>query len=195
MKKTTTTHISNYTKCKQTKIINHNTKCRRIIKMEGGGILDRLLVISMSWWGGVVVGGKTANLFLGGEDGWWYQVSGTWCILFVIYLFLFCRKCVSLYVRTWHVLATSHGCIFIEWSADWMVYGVVVVVFTLNMHTKNVDWPLCVTIFSPCMIEASKVDHSASCIVDCWWLLAAVFVSAASIPHLSVFEAGGTLSE
>ena len=45
------------------------------------------------------------------------------------------------------------------------------------------------------IIEASKVDHSANYVVDCWWLLAAVFVSAASTPHLGVFEAGGTLSE
>ena len=46
-----------------------------------------------------------------------------------------------------------------------------------------------------CMIEASKVDPSASYVVGRWWLLAAVFVSAASTPHLGVFEAGGTLSE
>ena len=43
------------------------------------------------------------------------------------------------------------------------------------------------------MIEASKVDHSASYVVGCWWLLAAVFVSAAGAPHLGAF--GGTLSE
>ena len=53
---------------------NHDTKCKRRIKMEEGGILCCL----MSYWG-VVVGGKTSHLFLGGEDGWWYQVSGTWC--------------------------------------------------------------------------------------------------------------------
>ena len=45
------------------------------------------------------------------------------------------------------------------------------------------------------MIEASKVEHSASDVVGCWWLLAAVFVSAASTPHLGAIEAGGTLSE
>ena len=45
------------------------------------------------------------------------------------------------------------------------------------------------------MVEASKVEHSASDVVGCWWLLAAVFVSAASAPHLGAFEVGGTLSE
>ena len=40
------------------------------------------------------------------------------------------------------------------------------------------------------MIEASKVDHSASYAVGCCWLLAAVFVSAASTLHLGAFEAG-----
>ena len=37
---------------------------------------------------------------------------------------------------------------------------VVVVVFTLNIRTKCVDWPFCVSIFFICMI-ASKMDHSA----------------------------------
>ena len=50
-------------------------------------------------------------------------------------------------------------------------------------------------LFFLCMIKVSKVDHSASYVVDCWWLLAAVFVSAASTPHLGAFDAGGTLSE
>ena len=72
---------------------------------------------------------------------------------------------------------------------------VVVVVFTLNMHTKHVDCPLCVSVFSLCVMEASKVDHSASYVVVCWWPLTAVFVSAAKILHLGAFEAGGTLSE
>ena len=45
------------------------------------------------------------------------------------------------------------------------------------------------------MIEASKVDHSASNVVRWWWLPAAVFVSAARTLHLGAFEAGGTLSE
>ena len=45
------------------------------------------------------------------------------------------------------------------------------------------------------IIEASKVEHSASYVVACWWLLAAIFVSAASTPHLGAFEAGDTLSE
>ena len=35
---------------------------------------------------------------------------------------------------------------------------------------------------------------SASYVVGCCWLLAAVFVAAASTPHRSAFEAGGTLS-
>ena len=77
-----------------------------------------------------------------------------------------------------------------------MVDEVVVVVFTLNIHTKYVDWPLCVTIFSlRVMEEASKVDHSASYVVGCWWLLAAVFISSARTLHLCAFEAGGTLSD
>ena len=42
-----------------------------------------------------------------------------------------------------------------------------------------------------CMIEASEVDHSASYVVGCWWLVAAVLVSAASTPHLGAFEAWG----
>ena len=98
-------------------------------------------------------------------------------------------------MRTWYVSATNHGCIFIKLSADWMVDEVVVVVFTLNMHTKHVDCPLCVSVFSLCVMEASKVDHSASYVVVCWWPLTAVFVSAAKILHLGAFEAGGTLSE
>ena len=60
-------------------------------------------------------------------------------------------------------------------------------------YTKYVDWSLLryqVLLFS-CMVEASKVEHSASYVVGCWWLLAAVFVSAASTPHLGAFEAGG----
>ena len=56
-----------------------------------------------------------------------------------------------------------------------------------------VDWPLLCQLFFFCMIEASKVEHSASDVVGCWWLLAAVFVSAAGAPHLGAF--GGTLSE
>ena len=43
--------------------------------------------------------------------------------------------------------------------------------------------------------KASKVEHAASYKVGCWWLLAVVFVSAASAPHLGAFEAGDTLSE
>ena len=34
--KKSTTYISNYTKCKRTKVINHNTKCKIMVKMEGG---------------------------------------------------------------------------------------------------------------------------------------------------------------
>ena len=72
---------------------------------------------------------------------------------------------------------------------------VVVVVFALNVHTKYVDRPSCVTIFSICMIEASKVDHSANYVAGWWWLPAAAFVSAARTLHLGAFDAGGTLSE
>ena len=36
---------------------------------------------------------------------------------------------------------------------------------------------------------------SATYVVGCWWLLAAVFASAVSTPHLGAFEARGTLSE
>ena len=41
------------------------------------------------------------------------------------------------------------------------------------------------------MIEASKVDQSASYVVGWWWLLAAFLVSAARTLHLDAFEAGG----
>ena len=60
-----------------TKNINHtcNTKCKIIIKIEGEGIL----YWSMSSWDVVAVGGETSHLLLGGEDGWWYQVSVTRC--------------------------------------------------------------------------------------------------------------------
>ena len=44
---------------------------------------------------------------------------------------------------------------------------VVVVIFTLNIHTKYLDWPLFSTIFLLCMIEASEVDRSASYVVGC----------------------------
>ena len=44
------------------------------------------------------------------------------------------------------------------------------------------------------MMQASKVDHSASYVAGCWWLLAAVFYPIASTPHVDAFEAGGTLS-
>ena len=70
-----------------------------------------------------------------------------------------------------------------------------VVVFALNIHTKYVDWPLCVTIFFICMIEASKVNHSTGYVVGWWWLLVEVFVSAARTLHPGTFEAGDTLSE
>ena len=53
-----------------------------------------------------------------------------------------------------------------------------------EVHTKYVEWPLCVTLLL-CMIGASKVEHSVSYVAGCWWVLAAVFVSAASTPHLS----------
>ena len=49
--------------------------------------------------------------------------------------------------------------------------------------------------FCVTMIETSKVEHSAIYVAGCWWLLAAVFVSAANTPHLGALEAGGTLSE
>ena len=45
------------------------------------------------------------------------------------------------------------------------------------------------------MTGASEVEHSASYVVGCCWLLAVVFVSAAGTPHLGAFAAGGTLSE
>ena len=76
-KKSNQQHTSATTpKCKQTEIINHSTKCKRIIRMKAGYII---LIYKMSSWGVVVVGGKTSHLFLDVEDGWWYQVSGTWC--------------------------------------------------------------------------------------------------------------------
>ena len=43
-----------------------------------------------------------------------------------------------------------------------------------------------------CMIDEGRTFFSASYVYGCWWLLAAVFVSAASTPHLGAFEAGGT---
>ena len=111
------------------------------------------------------------------------------------HFFFLWRICISLALRAYLVRISDHGCIFIERSADWMVDEVVVVVFTINIHSKYVDWPLCVTTFFLCMKEASKVNHSASYVVGCWWLLAAVFVSAASTLRLLAFEAGGILSE
>ena len=76
-----------------------------------------------------------------------------------------------------------------------LLFVVVVFQFNIYTHTKYVDWSLCVTIFFLRMIEASKVDHSACYVVGCWWLLVAVFVSAASTLRLGAFEAGGTFSE
>ena len=128
----------------------------------GGGIVDRLTnndvfvrccgrgrenVTSVPrWWGWLVV------------PGLWYQVY----LVRDIFVFFY-RSFVSLYVRTWYVSGTNHGCMFIEWSVDWMVDEVVVVVvFTLNIHTKCADWPLCDAICFSCIIGASKVNHSAS---------------------------------
>ena len=69
-------------------------------------------------------------------------------------------------------------------GADWMVDEV---------HT-SIWIGHFVRLFFLCVIEeASKVKHSASYVVGCWRLLAAVFVSAASTPHLGAFEAGVTL--
>ena len=58
-----------------------------------------------------------------------------------------------------------------------------------EVYTQNMWIGHFVLLFFLCMIEASKVDHSASYVVGCWWLRAAVFVSAASTPHLGAFEA------
>ena len=66
-------------------------------------------------------------------------------------------------------------------------------VYTQNMWIGHVV--LRVLFFLAMMKEASKADHSASYAVGCRWLLAAVFVSAVSTPHLGAFEAGGTLSQ
>ena len=55
------------------------------------------------------------------------------------YMYLFSVHNLSLNVRTWHVSATNHGCMFIEWSADWMVDDVVVVVFTfIKLYTQKI---------------------------------------------------------
>ena len=65
-------------------------------------------------------------------------------------------------------------------------------------YTQNMWIGHFVLIFFICMIYAPKVEHSTvrtSYVVGCWWLLVAVFVSAASTPHLGAFKAGGTLSE
>ena len=40
-----------------------------------------------------------------------------------------------------------------------------------------------------------SIGGGASYVVGCWWLPAAVSVSAASTPHLSALEVGGTDSE
>ena len=64
-------------------------------------------------------------------------------------------------------------------------------------YTKNMCGlaTLCYYFFSFCIIEASKVDHSASYVVDWWWLLEAVLVPAAKTLHLGAFKSGGTLTE
>ena len=63
-----------------------------------------------------------------------------------------------------------------------------------EVHTRCVDWPLCVTIF-PLYDRASNEEHPASHVVGCWGLLAAAFVVRASTPRLGAFEAAGTLSK
>ena len=66
-------------------------------------------------------------------------------------------------------------------------------------HIQNMWIDHFVVLIFLCMIEASKVEHSSlqatQSVAGGCWLLAAVFVSAASIPHLGAFEAVGTLSE
>ena len=85
----------------QTKIINHSTKCKRRIKMEGGGIVSinvflrccgrgRKNVTSVPrWWG-------------------WLVVPGLWYLVYLIrdIFVFFCRYFLSLYVRTWYVSTT-----------------------------------------------------------------------------------------
>ena len=61
--------------------------------------------------------------------------------------------------------------------------------------TQNMWIGLFVLLFSPCMIEASKVEHSASYVPCSPLLPAAVFVSAASTPNLGAFVARGMFVE
>ena len=83
-----------------------------------------------------VVGGKTSHLFLRGEDGWWYQSLVPGAPNSRYFCFVFCREFEFLYVRTWFVSATNNDCIFIEWSADWMV-DEGVVFFTILKYTHK----------------------------------------------------------
>ena len=67
-----------------------------------------------------------------------------------------------------------------------------------EVHTKYADWPLLCFFFlcikdTPSAVGQSKVEHSTSYTVCRCWLLAAVFVSAASTPKLGAFVAVFTL--
>ena len=56
-------------------------------------------------------------------------------------------------------------------------------------------WPLCVTVH---LYDGRSIEggaHSASYVVGCGWLLAAVLISAFSTPHLGELQEGGTCWE
>ena len=67
----------------------------------------------------------------------WLVVPDLWYLVYLIrdfFVVFRLRICVSL--RACLVRISNHGCIFIEWSSDWIV-AAVVVVFTLNMHSGH----------------------------------------------------------
>ena len=69
---------------------------------------------------------------------------------------------------------------------EWMKY---------TSYTKRIWIGHFVLLFFAVDIEPSKVEHSASYVGGCWWLLLAVFVSAAGTAYVTAFEGGGTRSE
>ena len=118
----------------QTKIISHTTNCKRIIEVEGGWY-----IIILSSLGVVVVGGKTSHLILVGGGGWWYQVSGTRCTRFAMYIF-FCRElflstCVPGTYQQPTIWLYIHRMIW-----DWMMDEVVVAFMFITYAHKICGW-------------------------------------------------------
>ena len=88
------------------------------------------------------------------------MVPGLWYLVYLIHdAFVFSVQ--NLYTRvpgTYQqptMVVYSYSDLRIGW---WMNE----LLLLLSSHTKYMDCPLCATIFVICMMEASKVDHSAS---------------------------------